>query len=472
MTDMDALAGRLSDRLGPRGIIREPALLERYLSEQRGRYESVAPFVARPATADEVAETVFICAEARCAVIPQGGNTGLVGGAVVTRDRPGILLSLERLRHVREIDTVGDTMTVEAGCILADIQEAAREHDRLFPLSLGAEGSCQIGGNLSTNAGGTNVLRYGNARDLVLGLEVVLADGRIWHGLRKLRKDNTGYDLKQLFLGSEGTLGVITAATLRLFPLPRQRATAIAAVRDVPAALALLGLTRARAGGALTGFEYIAGPALEMVLAHVPGTRAPLAERHAHYVLIELASEDAETSLRERLENILGDAFEREFVTDAALAQSETQSEQFWRLRETIPEAQKPEGASIKHDISVPIDRIDTFIREALERAAALAPGVRPVVFGHLGDGNIHFNLSQPVGAVAADFLARWDEVNEAIDAIAVGLGGSFSAEHGVGLTKRRALDRHKSELEIELMGRLKAALDPAGLLNPGKIFD
>ena len=468
---LDALLTRLADRLGPTAVVTDPAALAPFLDEQRGRFRSRAGAVIRPSSTGEVAAAVRLAAEARVPIVPQGGNTGLVGGAVAEVDRPALILNLGRMNRILDLDPLNDTITVEAGCVLADIRARAEAADRLFPLSLGAEGSCQIGGNLSTNAGGTNVLRYGNARELALGLEVVLADGQIWDGRRGLRKDNSGYDMKQVFIGAEGTLGIITGAVLKLLPRPKDRATAFAALASVEAAMALFAAVRQTAGDALTGFEYVSGTALAMVLAHIGRTRPPLPDAHRHWALIELASPDGEARLADRLQRALAGGLEAGTVLDAALAQNDGQARAFWRLRETIPEAQRFEGGSIKHDISVPISAVATFIARAEAAATAAVPGVRPCVFGHLGDGNIHFNLSQPRGANSEEFLNRWDEINVLVEDIAAELGGSFSAEHGVGLAKRAALRRFKSPVERDLMARLKAALDPDGLLNPGKIL-
>jgi FAD/FMN-containing dehydrogenase len=396
-------------------------------------------------------------------VVPQGGNTGLVGAQI---PRPGageVLIGLGRMNRVRAVDPVDNTVTVEAGCTLAAVQAAAAAVDRLFPLSLAAEGSCQIGGNLSTNAGGIHVLRYGNTRDLVLGLEVVTADGAVWDGLRALRKDNTGYDLKQLFVGAEGTLGIITAAVLKLFPRHRQVETVFAAVPDVDAAVALLGAVRAATDDGVLAFELIPRRALEFVTRHVPGTTDPLPRPSGWYVLFDL------TVARATAEQALAGAVEAGLITDAALAASAAQAAALWRLREAISESQKPEGASIKHDISVPVSRIPAFMHQALAAVERLVPGIRPVPFGHVGDGNLHFNLSQPPGADGRAFLARAEEIHLAVHDIVHALGGSISAEHGIGVAKREEIRRYKSEVEIALMRAVKQALDPKGIMNPGK---
>jgi D-lactate dehydrogenase (cytochrome) len=371
---------------------------------------------------------------------------------------------------VRGIDPGNDTITVEAGCILHDVQQAAAAADRLFPVSLGAEGTCQIGGNISTNAGGIQVLRYGNMREQVLGLEVVLPDGRVWDGLRALRKDNTGYDLKQLFIGAEGTLGIITAAVLRLYPKPRAEAAAFAAVCDLDAAVTLLDRVRTAAGDAVTSFELFPRLGIDLALAHVPGAHDPLAGRHDWYVLVELTSSADAADLRDSLETTLAAAYEEGLVPDATVAASQAQVDTFWHLRESMVEAQKNAGGSIKHDVAVPVSAVPAFIDRASAAVAALIPGIRPVPFGHLGDGNIHFNLTQPVGADKAAYLARWEEVNRVVHDIVVELSGSISAEHGIGRMKVEENRHYKPALEIELMQRLKAALDPQGIMNPGKV--
>ena len=471
----DIVATEALDRIrgivGPRGWTTDPNEMEPFLVEERGLYKGRARMVVRPATTDEVAEVVKVCAEAEIAIVPQGGNTGLVGGGIPFERGDEIVLSLGRMNRVRAIDPLNYTMTVEAGCILAAAQKAAADAGRLFPLSLGAEGTCQIGGNLSTNAGGVGVLRYGMARDLVLGLEVVLPDGRIWDGLRGLRKDNTGYDLKQLFIGAEGTLGIITAVVLKLFPKPASVETAFIAVPDPAAALELLARMRAGTGDSVTAFELISRRPLEMVLRHIPGTSDPLADAHPWYVLMEASSGDSGGGLRSALENVLAAAAEADLVRDAVIAASGEQAKALWRLRETITEAQKPEGGSIKHDVSVPVSKVPEFIERANAACEAALPGIRVVAFGHAGDGNIHYNLSQPVGADRAEFLARWSEFNRIVHDIVADLGGSISAEHGIGRLKREELRHYKPAVAIDLMRILKQALDPKGIMNPGKVI-
>ena len=425
----------------------------------------------RPASTEEVAAIIRVCAETGTPVVPQGGNTGLVGGSAPDPGGGEILLNLSRMNRIRQVDAANDTITVEAGCVLATVQAAAAGVDRLFPLSLGAEGSCQIGGNLSTNAGGTAVLRYGNMRQLTLGLEVVLPNGDVWDGLRGLRKDNSGYDLKQIFVGAEGTLGIITAAVLRLFPRPREVVTALAAVRDPAAAVALLGRARAAVGEAVTACELMPRIGVDMAVRHVPNTVDPLSGRLEHYLLVELSSAREGSTLRAGLETLLADAMESGDVLDATIAANEAQAQGLWRLREAIPEALPSEGGSIKHDVAVPVSRVAAFLDEATARVVAALPGVRPVAFGHIGDGNIHFNLSQPEGTDTDSFLGEWERMNRIVHDVVQQMGGSFSAEHGIGRLKRGEMQRYKSAVEIDIMRKLKSALDPDGLMNPDKVL-
>ncbi len=462
---------QIQDVVGDKGWVSDPAGMEPYLTDHRGLYRGRSPAVVRPATTEEVAEVVRLCGEAGVAIVPQGGNTGLVGASVPHEHGREILLSLGRLKSIREVDARNDTLTAEAGCILAEVQAAAAEADRLFPLSMASEGSCQIGGVLSTNAGGTAVLRYGTARDLVLGLEVVLADGRVLDMLTGLRKDNSGYDLKQLFVGAEGTLGIITAAVWKLFPRPRQIETALAAVRDLEAMIELLVRARAASGDSVTAFEMIPRLGVDLVLRHIPGTADPLDQRYDHYVLIELSSAQAEAPLARRLEDLLAGAMEDGLVLDTAIAASEAQRQDLWRLREAIPEAQGREGGSIKHDIAVPVSALPEFVARATGRVTREMPGLRVVAFGHAGDGNVHFNLTQPEGADRAAFLEKWEFFNRIVHDLAVELGGTISAEHGIGRLKRDELARYRSATELELMRRLKSALDPKGIMNPGKVI-
>jgi len=472
---MQESAARLRDAIaavvGPAGVIDDARDLEPFLIEERGRYRGRTPFVVRPASTEEVAAVVRLCAEAGVPIVPQGGNTSLVGGSIPFEQGDEVVVNLGRMNRIRAVDADNFTMTVEAGCVLAQIQNAAAEIDRLFPLSLGAEGSCQIGGNLSTNAGGVQVLRYGNARDLVLGLEVVLPDGRVWDGLRGLRKDNTGYDLKHLFLGGEGTLGIITAAVLKLYARPREVVTAMVAVPSPDEALKLLGVLRAASGEGVTSFELMPRIGIEFACRHVEGCRDPFTEPHPWYLLIELFGGREGGGLREALEEALAAAFEAGGAADAVLAETEAQRAGLWRIREGLVEAQKSEGGSIKHDVAVPVSRVPDFLREAQALVERLVPGVRPVPFGHLGDGNIHFNLSQPVGADRAAFLDRWEAVNEAVHDLVQSYQGSISAEHGVGRMKVAEIRHRKSPVEIDLMERVKRALDPHGIMNPGKVL-
>lgn len=462
---------KIREVVGPKGFLDSPEAMEPHLVEWRGLFRGNAAAVVKPASTDEVAAVVRLCAEAKLPIVPQGGNTGLAGGGVPWEDGRSIVLSLARMDRIRAIDPLNHTITAEAGCILADLQKAAEENDRLFPLSLGAEGTCRIGGNLSTNAGGVGVLRYGNARDLTLGLEVVLPDGRVWDGLRGLRKDNTGYDLKQLFIGAEGTLGIITAATMKLFPRPRQVETAFLALRRVEDVMEVFARARAASSDLLTAFELIPRFGLEISIKHVPGVVDPLATAYPWYALLEVSSSQTETRLRDALEAFLGETIEAGLVADGVIAESGAQALDLWRIREAIVMAQAHEGGSIKHDVSVPVSRVADFITETSEAVAKRLPGIRPVAFGHVGDGNIHFNLSQPVGMEKEAFLALWEEMNRIVHDAVAARGGSISAEHGIGRLKRHELPRYKSALELELMARVKRALDPENLMNPGKIL-
>jgi FAD/FMN-containing dehydrogenase len=458
---------RLKTASGPSGFSEDAQEIAPHLAEWRSKYQGHTPLLLKPKTTAQVAAILAICNETRTPIVPQGGNTGLVGGQIPQSGE--VLLSLARMNRIRHADAGGMSMIAEAGCILADVQRAADEAQRYFPLSLAAEGSCTIGGNLSTNAGGINVLRYGSARDLVLGLEVVLADGRVLDLLRTLRKDNTGYDLKQLFIGSEGTLGVITAAALKLFPKPRSRATAFAAVPDPAAAIALLNHMQDSSGGLVSAFELIPRIALELVLAHIPQTTDPLAAPSPWYVLMETTSSGA-TALTETVQDALAQAMQDGLASDATLAANEAQRASLWRLRENISEAQKREGASLKHDIAVPVNAVPDFLNKAVAAVTALIPGTRPVSFGHLGDGNIHFNFSLPKGGNGDAFLARADDVSRIVYDIVREFAGSISAEHGIGIAKREEIVRTKSAAEIETMRALKRTLDPNNILNPGKV--
>jgi FAD/FMN-containing dehydrogenase len=465
----DILA-QLSAIVGERYAVADPGEQDAYLVEQRDLWHGRTPLVLRPGSTDEVAAILKLANETGTVIVPQGGNTGLVGGQVPDESNTQIVLSLKRLDRIREVDATSNTMTCEAGVVLANAQQAADAVDRLFPLSLGAEGSCTIGGNISSNAGGTGALAYGVARDLVMGLEVVLADGRILRGLNKLKKDNTGYDLKNLFIGAEGTLGVITAAVLKLFPKPRARERAFVGLPSPEAALALLNLANERAGGSVTGFEFMPRIGLEFVLKHAPGTRDPLDGTYDWYVLIELSSV-TRTGLREVMEEVLSAALESGLIEDAVIAESLDQGVAFWRLRELLAEVQRFEGGSIKHDVSVPVNAVPALVARGTAAGERLIPGCRPVPFGHLGDGNVHFNFSQPLGADKTAFLDRWEELNTVIHGIVAEFGGSISAEHGIGQLKREGLAAVKDPVAYDLMRVLKRTLDPNGILNPGKVL-
>jgi FAD/FMN-containing dehydrogenase len=434
----------------------DPAEIAPHIEEWRSKYKGRSPLLLKPATTAEVSAILAICHETNTPIVPQGGNTGLVGAQIPFDGE--VLLSLSRMNKMRAIDSAAHALTVEAGMVLADVQKAADDAGLYFPLSLAAEGSATIGGNLATNAGGVAVLRYGMARDLVLGLEVVLADGRVLDLLRTLRKDNTGYDLKQLFIGAEGTLGVITAAALKLFPKPAARATAFVAMASPAEAVALLARLQAATGGMISAFELVPRIGIEMVVRHIPGARDPLRKPSPWYVLVE-ATSGAHTDLDMTFANALGEA-------DAVLATSEAQRVALWALRENMSEAQKREGPSIKHDVSVPVSAIPAFLDKATAAVLKVLPGARPVSFGHIGDGNIHFNFS-----VGVDDLARWDAVQRIVHDIVHGFGGSISAEHGIGVQKRDQLARYKSEAEMDVMRMLKRTLDPKNILNPGKVI-
>ncbi|NMG74833.1 FAD-binding oxidoreductase [Aromatoleum diolicum] len=442
-----------------------------YLTDWRARYTGRALAVVKPADTQQVAAVVRACADAGVAMVPQGGNTGLCGGATPLSEGRSVVINLSRLNRIRTVDATNNALIAEAGCTLASVQDAAAAENRLFPLALASEGSCLIGGNVSTNAGGVQVLRYGNMRELVLGLEVVLPDGQVWDGLRALRKDNTGYDLKQLFIGAEGTLGVVTAAVLKLFPQPRARATAWIAVPSPDAAVALLGLLRDSCGDRVSAFEMVARSGLELVLHHIPGARAPLAGAHDWMVLLELTDTRDPDALDSALEGAIGAALESGVVLDAAIATSVAQAESLWGLRENISEAQKIEGLSIKHDISVPVSRVPEFLTRARAALTMMWPDVRIVAFGHIGDGNLHYNLSKPNALDNADFIARTAEVNRIVHDLTAELGGSISAEHGLGQLKRVESMRYKSDVEMDLMRAVKGAFDPRGLMNPGKVI-
>jgi FAD/FMN-containing dehydrogenase len=452
--------------VGDKYAVTDTADIAPYLTEERDLFHGKSPLVLRPGSTAEVAGICKLASAHRIALVPQGGNTGLVGGQ--TPHNGEVVVSLRRLDRIREVDTASNTMTCEAGVVLQVAQQRARDVDRLFPLSLAAEGSCTIGGNLSTNAGGTAALAYGVAREMALGLEVVLADGRILNGLSKLKKDNTGYDLRNLFIGAEGTLGIITAATLRMFPKPRAIETAYVGLKSPAQALKLLSISQNEAAGSLTSFELLSDIAVDFSIRHGIDIRDPLTTKHPWYVLMELSS--SRDDARDALEHILAQGMEQGIVDDAVIAANLSQRAAFWKLRDEMSGAQKPEGGSIKHDISVPVAAVPAFIEEANAAVVKLIPGSRPVPFGHLGDGNIHYNVSQPIGG-NEDFLARWHEVNEVVFAIVLQMGGSISAEHGIGVLKRDELPDVKDKVAIELMRSIKAMLDPHGIMNPGKVL-
>ena len=466
-----ALVADLRTRFSGR-LLTEATDTAPFLLDWRKRWTGKALAVAQPDDTESVAAVVRWCAEHDIAVVPQGGNTGLVGGSVPDESGRAIVLSLARMNNIRAVDTVNNTMTVEAGCVLQNLQQAARDAGRLFPLSLGAEGSCMIGGNLSTNAGGVQVLRYGNTRELCLGLEVVTASGEIWNGLRGLRKDNTGYDLKDLFVGAEGTLGVITAATMKLYPLPAAQVTALAAVPDPQSAMRLLELAQNRLAASLTAFELISDYCLTIVERHFEQCRRPLSEPSPWYVLLESSDFESEAHAAERFESLCSEAFEAGIITDAAIAASIAQSKAFWSLRESVPEAQVLEGKNIKHDISVPISSIDRFIIETNAAIETAYEGVRMVVFGHLGDGNLHYNISPAPGVSPDEFMGNEPALNRIVHDAVAEHRGSISAEHGLGRLKRDENVRYKSPVEISLMRSVKQALDPKGIMNPGKVLN
>jgi len=464
-----ALLDELNQLLGPEHVL-TGADAAPWLTDWRGRYVGSAIAVVRPANTDAVAEVVKLCARHGAPVVPLGGNTGLVGGGTPDNTGTAVVLSLQRMTQIRSLDTDNDTVTVEAGCILQTLQQAARDAKRLFPLSLAAEGSCTVGGNLATNAGGTQVLRYGNMRELTLGLEVVTPDGEIWHGLRGLRKDNTGYDLRDLYVGSEGTLGIITAATLRLYPQPAASCTALVALDSVSEGVTLLSQARLGFGPALTGFELMSGDSLALVTRIYPQQTLPL-PASPWFALLELSDSESQEHARERFETVLGAALESGLAKDAVIAESIAQSKALWHLRESIPLAQAEEGKNIKHDVSIPISRIPEFVQTTDALLAARFPGIRQVIFGHLGDGNLHYNVAPPLGVDPEVFLQEQDDVYQLVHDSVHAHSGSISAEHGVGQLKRDELPRYKSQVELGLMRKIKAALDPSGMMNPGKVL-
>jgi FAD/FMN-containing dehydrogenase len=466
-----ALPQPLAEIVGERGIITAAADMAPYLADWRDLYKGSALAVVRPASTAEVAAVVRLCAETRTPIVPQGGNTGMCGAATPDTAGTAVVVALGRMNKIIDVNPLNNTMTVEAGCILANIQQAAADVDRLFPLSLGGEGSCVIGGNISTNAGGINVLRYGNTRDLVLGLEAVLPDGRVWNGLRGLRKDNTGYDLKHLFIGAEGTLGIITQAVLKLFPRPHGNVTAFAGIDNPAHAVELLALLRAQCGDGISAFELISRNCLEMVVRRIPGARDPLAASYPWYVLTELTAAQDDDKLRATVEQALTAGIERGLVQDVAIAENAAQGKALWRMRESIPDAAKVEGLVYRHDIAVAVSRIPEFIATASAALEAAYPGVRIICFGHLGDGNLHFNAFVPGRERSDEVARRMTDVNRLVHDIVQTFGGSISAEHGIGQSKRDELAHYKSATELDLMRIVKQALDPHHLMNPGKVL-
>lgn len=465
------LLDRFAALVGAQNAITEAAEIAPRLIENRGLYHGKSSMVLKPSSTQEVSAILALASETKTPIVPQTGNTGLVGGQTPSEDGTAIILSLERMNRIRDIDPLANVMAVDAGCILADVQKAAESVHRLFPLSLGSEGSCRIGGNLSTNAGGTAVLAYGNMRQLCLGLEVVLPTGEIWDGLRRLKKDNTGYDLRDLFIGAEGTLGVITGAVLKLFPQPAGHQVAFVGLASPDRALSLFEKASNLCGTALTGYELMPRIGIDFTTRHIANVRDPLPARHEWYVLIDISTNDSAETAEAMMHKLLEQGLEGGLIEDAVIASSVSQQKALWHMRESMSDAQKPEGGSIKHDVSVPVSKIPSFMAEAERRVLAAMPGARICAFGHLGDGNIHYNISQPVGADKAAFLARWREMNAIVHALVLEAGGSISAEHGIGQLKRDELASIRSQIEIDLMRRIKRSFDPAGIMNPGKVI-
>jgi FAD/FMN-containing dehydrogenase len=468
------LLARFVAIVGTAHAVSDPLGLAPHLVENRGLYRGASPLLLKPGSTQEVSAILKLASETGTAVVPQTGNTGLVGGQTPRSGGSDIIISLERMNRIREVDQMANVIVVDGGVILAEVQKAAEEVNRLFPLSLGSEGSCRIGGNLSTNAGGTAVLAYGNMRQLCLGLEVVLPTGEIWDGLRKLKKDNTGYDLRDLFIGAEGTLGIITGAVLKLYPRPVGHQVALAGLASPADALKLFEKASNLCGTALTGFELMPRIGIEFTTRHIEGVRDPLSEPYPWYALIDISTSDAAETAETMVQALLEQGFEAGLVIDAVIASSVAQQKALWHMRESMSDAQKPEGGSIKHDVSVPISKIPHFMAEAEQAVLAAVPGARICAFGHLGDGNIHYNISQPLsndmGGNKAAFIDRWREVNAIVHGIVLAAGGSISAEHGIGQLKRDELAQIRSPIEMDLMRRIKHAFDPAGIMNPGKV--
>ncbi|MDC0196197.1 FAD-binding oxidoreductase [Gammaproteobacteria bacterium] len=468
MTLSEEIKYRLREIVGENGSICEPNRMEPYLNEERGLAKGKADIVLRPDNVQDVSSIVKVCAEKRIPIVPVGGCTGLVGGTLANG---GVILATDRLKRIIEVDPINNTITAESGCVLAGLQAAAAAKECLLPLSLGAEGSCQIGGNLSTNAGGVSVLRYGNTRDLVLGLEVVLPNGEIWNDLNALRKDNTGYDLKQLFIGAEGTLGIITKAVLKLFPAPKMSTTVLVALPKIEAILVFFKQIREVCGDQLTAFELISRIGIELGSKHVDGVIDPFEAPHPWYALIELTSTRENDNIRANIEEILANALEANIIVNAVFAESDAQRKKLWKIREELPAAQSREGASIKHDVSVPVSDTVNFIIEASERLLKVLPSIRPCPFGHIGDGNIHYNLTQPIGMAKEDFMARSTEINRIVHDLVTEMRGSISAEHGIGSFKREELEHYASPSKMLLIRTIKHAIDPQNIMNPGKII-
>lgn len=468
---METAVEAIKTTLGPNGWSTDSAVVDPFLVDSRNLYHGKCAILARPKSVEETAAVVDICRQNGLSIVPQGGNTGRVGAATPDPSGKQVILSLTRMNAVRAIDPADYSMTVEAGCILQDIQNVASEANRLFPLSLGAEGSCTIGGNIASNAGGINVLRYGNTRDLVLGIEAVLPNGEIWNGLNSVRKDNTGYDLKHMLIGSEGTLGIITAATMKLFPKPNDRATALCSLSSLEACLELLELARTASGDALTSFELLAGITLQAAYDHVEAAKRPLAETAEWSILLEFSGSGAKGSMQSALEVMLEQAFDADLIYDAAIAQSEQQRREIWFLREAIVDAQFKLGPSTKHDIAVPVSHIPEFLHDSAKALEQFMPGIRPYPFGHVGDGNIHYNVTAPEGFPADRFASQTENIHEIVHDIVAKMSGSFSAEHGIGQSKRREMLRYKQPVELALMRKIKDAFDPTGFFNPGKVL-
>lgn len=466
-----SLRDRFIAIVGASNALTDAADIEPYLTENRGLYHGSSPLVLKPGSTDEVSKIMALASETGTVIVPAGGRTGHVGGQVPREGQQDVILSLTRLNKIRDVDPVGNVIVADAGCILDDIHKAADAVNRLFPLSLGSQGSCQIGGNLATNAGGTAVLVYGNMRQLCLGLEVVLPTGEIWDGLRRLKKDNSGYDLRDLFIGSEGTLGVITGAVLKLYPKPLGHEVAFVGLKSPSQALKLFEKASAICGTSLTGFELMPRIGVDFTTRHIANVRDPLTTRHDWYALIDISTSDSAETASTMIQSVLEQGFEAGLVDDAVVASSVAQQKAIWHMRESMSEAQKPEGGSIKHDVSVPVASIPAFMQEAEEAVLQAMPGARVCAFGHLGDGNIHYNISQPIGADKAEFIGRWREINTIVHDIVRAHGGSISAEHGVGQLKRDELAASRPAIETELMARIKRAFDPAGIMNPGKMI-